>query len=89
MSAKNPPLEGYDDSPEWTEADFKRARPASVVHSPRLAATMLRSKGGRPRGSDKEQISLRIDKEVLERFRANGPGWQTKMNSALRKAVGL
>lgn len=36
----------------------------------------------------KEQISLRIDQDVLEYFRAGGPGWQDRINAALRKAAG-
>jgi uncharacterized protein (DUF4415 family) len=37
----------------------------------------------------KEQISLRVDPEVLEYFRGLGPGWMARMNDALRKAAGL
>ena len=36
----------------------------------------------------KEQISLRIDQDVLEFFREGGPGWQDRINDALRKAAG-
>ena len=36
----------------------------------------------------KEQISLRIDQDVLEYFREGGPGWQDRINDALRKAAG-
>ena len=36
----------------------------------------------------KEQVSLRIDQDVLEHFRQRGPGWQERINDALRKAVG-
>jgi uncharacterized protein (DUF4415 family) len=36
----------------------------------------------------KEQISLRIDKEVLEYFQEGGPGWQDRINEALRKLAG-
>ena len=36
----------------------------------------------------KEQISLRIDQDVLEFFRKGGPGWQDRINDALRKAAG-
>ena len=42
--------------------------------------------GGRPAGSNKEQVALRIDKDVLARFRATGPGWQTRINEILRAA---
>ena len=36
----------------------------------------------------KEQVTLRIDQDVLEYFRATGPGWQDRINDALRKAAG-
>ena len=36
----------------------------------------------------KEMVSLRIDRDVLDFFQADGPGWQDRINAALRKAVG-
>jgi uncharacterized protein (DUF4415 family) len=36
----------------------------------------------------KEQVSLRIDKEVLEYFQEGGPGWQDRINEALKKLAG-
>ena len=36
----------------------------------------------------KELVSLRIDQDVLEHFQAGGPGWQDRINDALRKAAG-
>ena len=40
---------------------------------------------GRPAGSGtKEQVAIRFDNDVLAAFRAAGPGWQTRMNAALR-----
>jgi uncharacterized protein (DUF4415 family) len=40
---------------------------------------------GRPQGSGKkEQVTLRIDTEILEQFKATGNGWQTRINDALR-----
>jgi uncharacterized protein (DUF4415 family) len=36
----------------------------------------------------KEQVTLRIDQDVLEHFREGGPGWQDRINEALRKATG-
>lgn len=35
----------------------------------------------------REQVTLRIDQDVLERFRETGPGWQDRINEALRKAL--
>lgn len=37
----------------------------------------------------KKQVTLRLDTDLLERFRAGGPGWQTRLNETLRKAVGI
>jgi len=39
---------------------------------------------GRPEGADKERITIRLDKDVLAKWRATGPGWQTRLNDALR-----
>jgi uncharacterized protein (DUF4415 family) len=36
----------------------------------------------------KEMVSLRIDKDVLDYFQEDGPGWQDRINAALRKAAG-
>jgi uncharacterized protein (DUF4415 family) len=36
----------------------------------------------------KEQVTLRIDQDVLEYFQEGGPGWQDRINAALRKAAG-
>jgi uncharacterized protein (DUF4415 family) len=45
---------------------------------------------GRPRKeSPKEAINIRLDPEVLTHFRATGPGWQSRINKALRKVAGL
>jgi uncharacterized protein (DUF4415 family) len=75
---------------ELTAADFKRARPASEV-LPKLigkqAAAQLLKPRGRPKSPDaKVSISLRIPPETLARWKASGPGWQTRMAAALTKA---
>jgi uncharacterized protein (DUF4415 family) len=42
-------------------------------------------KRGRPVSEvTKEQVAIRFDPEVLSAFRAAGPGWQTRMNEALK-----
>lgn len=37
----------------------------------------------------KEAVSLRLDRDVLDFFQDDGPGWQERINFALRKAAGL
>jgi len=54
---------------------------------PHTGVTEYRAKRGRPAldaDARKEQISLRLDKEVLEWYRAQGAGWQTRMNAVLK-----
>lgn len=47
-----------------------------------------RRKRGRPAGSGtKEQVAIRFDRDVLAALRATGPGWQTRVNDAMREWV--
>jgi uncharacterized protein (DUF4415 family) len=39
--------------------------------------------------SPKKQVTLRLDADVVERYRLSGKGWQSRINEDLRKAVGL
>ena len=70
----------------WDGAD-EDDRPAIAAElASGIEAT--RRKRGRPAGSGtKEQVAIRIDHDILEAFRAGGPGWQTRMNDALREWV--
>jgi uncharacterized protein (DUF4415 family) len=36
----------------------------------------------------REQVTLRLDREVLEHFQKGGPGWQDRINDALRSLIG-
>ncbi|MEJ7933017.1 BrnA antitoxin family protein [Sphingobium sp. AN558] len=70
-----------DDAPKLTQewangADAYRGEALVRRGRPRLAQT-------------KQHVSLRLDPDVLEKFKAEGPGWQVRINDALRKAVGL
>ena len=63
-----------------TEAD----RPATAAELI-AGVTAARKRRGRPADSGvKAQVAIRVDKEVLTAFRAAGPGWQTRMNPALK-----
>ena len=57
--------------------------------APEYDGERLIKRGRRPIEHPKQAISLRVDADVLDRFKADGPGWQGRMNAALRKAVGL
>lgn len=72
------------DSPILDKAWFAKARPAREVLPAHVLAAAKRSPG-RPAGSNKESTTIRFDRDVLDAFRASGPGWQTRMNAALRE----
>lgn len=83
-----------DDAPELTEAFFRHAEIAVGGKVIRPATGYLGPNGvvrGRPpqRGQAKQQVTLRLDPDVIAKFREGGPGWQGRMNEALRKAAGL
>jgi uncharacterized protein (DUF4415 family) len=76
-----------DEAPEWTAETFDRA----AVHQ---GETLIRpasgtlTKRGRPRSDDpKLQVTLRLDREVVDHFREKGPGWQSRINEALRQVA--
>jgi uncharacterized protein (DUF4415 family) len=74
------------DNPEWTEEDFVKARPFPEVF-PELAEKIRRARGPQ-KAPTKALVSLRIDRDILERFKSGGAGWQSRINEALRKAIG-
>jgi uncharacterized protein (DUF4415 family) len=68
-----------DDAPELTanwmaQAEIREGEQVVRRGRPKLAVT-------------KQLISLRIDRDVLQAFRDTGPGWQSKVNAALRKVA--
>jgi uncharacterized protein (DUF4415 family) len=70
-----------DDAPEWTAKQFERA---DLYHGDKLV------RAGRPRSANsKLALKLRIDPDIVEHFRATGPGWQTRINDTLRRAAKL
>lgn len=79
-----------DDNPEWTEADFAHAKRGDDVPG-HIRAAFGKGKRGRPVGSTKadakKSITLRLDPDVIDGWRATGPGWQARMNLALRNAL--
>ena len=69
--------EDPDTAPELTDEQLAEAE---VYEGDRFVRRV-----GRPKGSGrKELVTLRIDSDLLEHFRAGGPGWQTRLNEALR-----
>ena len=74
-----------DDAPEWTEEMFKSAKRFDEL--PKDMRKMLLSvKRGRPVAEHpKKQVTMRLDDDVLEAFRREGAGYQTRINNVLRE----
>jgi len=78
-------LRDVSDSPELTEADFAKARPFSEVF-PDLSASIRKGRGPN-KSPTKKLVSLRLSQEVISHFKSTGPGWQSRIDETLRKAV--
>ena len=75
---------------ELTREDIRAMRPAVEVLPPDLLANLPKRKPGQrgpQRAPVKKKISLRVDAEVLAYYKATGPGWQGRVNEALKKAA--
>jgi uncharacterized protein (DUF4415 family) len=79
-----------EDAPEWSDEQFARAEVRIGKKLIRPATGTLTKAGRPPKGAKaKTQVTLRLDPEIVDCFRAAGPGWQSRINEALRKAAGL
>jgi len=79
-------IAGDPDAPEATDEQIAQKKPFAEAF-PELAEAMRRNQGGRRKSANpKVVISLRLDSEVSEKIRATGPGWQSLINEASKKA---
>ena len=75
-----PPTRRGSSALDRAEAAFKSATSKPVESVPAKPVTPP---------SGKEMVSIRLDRAVLEYFQDDGPGWQERINAALRAAAGL
>jgi uncharacterized protein (DUF4415 family) len=79
-----------EDPDDWISSDeeFAQAKPFAEVF-PDLMASIRRARGRPPVAHPRKQVSLRLDPAIIDKFKAGGKGWQSRINEALRKAAGL
>jgi uncharacterized protein (DUF4415 family) len=77
-------MAGPGDKPRRPVDPLKAAEAMFAPKKPELASP---TKNRVPVG--KETVSLRLDRDVLDFFQDEGPGWQERINDALRKVAGL
>lgn len=78
-----------DDAPEWTDEHFLHAQVSIGGKVVREAVGTWTKPGRPPTDHPKKQITLRLDPDVIDAFRATGKGWQSRVNKALREKLGL
>lgn len=74
---------------ELTAEDFAEMRPASEFLPAEFFEAMRRHRAARgpQKAPTKKLVSIRLDQDVIERAKADGPGWQTRINEILRQAL--
>ena len=87
----NKPVSRRTSKSDLARVDAHRIARTEYEELPELTDDMLAravvNKGGRPRSASPRQlISLRLPAEVIARWRATGPGWQTRMAERLSTA---
>jgi uncharacterized protein (DUF4415 family) len=91
MKRKRNPERADRENPAWTNETFARARRGREalpeIFGAATAAKMLKPRGRPKSGKARTSISLRVPPETLARWKATGPGWQTRMAEALTKAI--
>jgi uncharacterized protein (DUF4415 family) len=78
-------LKEVSDSPEFTKADFAKAKPFAEVF-PDISASIRRGRGPN-KAPTKKQVSLRLSPEVIKHFKKGGKGWQSRIDETLRRVV--
>jgi uncharacterized protein (DUF4415 family) len=82
MSKRKPLTDARGEVRELSAEDLESFRRGSLV----LPASLRRKVGvrGPQKAPTKERITIRLSPEVVERFRATGEGWQTRVDAALQ-----
>jgi uncharacterized protein (DUF4415 family) len=73
------------ENPPLTADNFRRMRPARLV-APEIVRR-VRGQLGPQTAPTKRRVSLRLDADLVEKFRSTGPGWQGLINDLLRQAA--
>lgn len=73
------------DNPELTDEQLAQMKPFSEVF-PDLYESIKRARGRPPVEKPLQQISIRLDPDVIAKFKATGKGWQSRINEILKQA---
>jgi uncharacterized protein (DUF4415 family) len=84
MAKRRPLTKAKGEVRELTKDDFGKAVPFSALPEPLRKKLPSRARGPQ-NAPTKERITIRLSRDVAEKFRATGDGWQTRIDAALRE----
>jgi uncharacterized protein (DUF4415 family) len=77
-----------EENPEWTEADFKSAKPFSELPQEMQDALLSLKKRGRPKiATPKRSKTFKLSADVIEGIMATGKGYNARVDAALRASL--
>jgi uncharacterized protein (DUF4415 family) len=80
MKERKPLTDDEGEVRELMSADLKQFRRARVILSPEL----LKKLDIREASAQQERVTIQLSRDIVEKFRATGKGWQTRLDAALR-----
>lgn len=86
MIKQKPLIDDDGEVRELTAADFAKMKPTSEF--PELVK-ILRGRPKLPESEQKKRVTMYLDRDIIEKLKMGGKGWQTRANAKLREALGL
>ncbi len=80
------------DNPSFSAEDLRHARTGREVLPPEFFEALEKRRQGQrgpQKAPTKQLVTMRLDRDLLDKLKADGPGWQSRANALLRKAVGV
>ncbi len=87
MPKRKPLTDAQGEVRELTRVDFEAAKPFSALPKSLQKKLLAIRHRGPQKAPTKELISIRLSPDVLARFRAGGPGWQGRIDAALKRTL--
>jgi len=84
---RRPLTDAHGEVRELTREDLAGFRPAAEVLPAELQTVLGVRRRGPQKSPTKVLTTLRVDRDVLDALKATGPGWQTRVNDALRADI--
>ena len=84
MTKRTPLTDANGEVRDLTAADLRRFKPAAEILPPKLLKAMCIKPRGPQKAPTKQATTIRLSPDVMAAFKANGAGWQTRIDAALK-----